>query len=651
MSDVQLFHEMAKGLAEIRGISEDQAIKIIRGEYTANSELHLKLPQTQPPYPQANTSFESTRELLAKGNNRSEAAQAGSQATALEMQKLELQQKQVEIEQRKYDAEQRRADVADLERKDRMELERERLAFEREQARMSQELRRDEMKLERDTTRADQKINQLLAMSQMSGKGSDGFIEMMKDQSNTQHEYFKEINSVKDKERQHTDQLRTDLAKIESERDVELAKLKAVADQNTTTAIDELVQKMDGKFDGMMKPVTDGEEDFLTQIEKFNKFQTRLTEAGLKTLENQGVDINALKKAHNITTKSEESMLDTIIGVGKDLYEKTIKPSMEDAAKNGSGTGTNAPSGLEGAFDQPDTELENRIRAEQEAQDQITLQEQNQLEQENAALTAQYENELYNKALQYNIPTHDVSLQELESMIIQYETIMQTPFNSARQTQSIVNMRQMASQLKINTTGKTVAQVDDEIIQTQQAIENQLDSLPDYIPGQDQEQDHEQKHDQPPESIEPVQESISIPVQEPKLPTEKSELETTPEPETEPKPEEPIHEEIIYPKPDTKKSPGRKRTVTAHHSSEDNEKNEKPIKKFTTSDGTILEGKSAHTVASKLAKELGGTKSSPATVELTDESGTVFKYETRMDEVERHGGKAQLPRAKLIKRT
>lgn len=646
MQDAELLHKLAKALSQSEGITEDKAIQIIRDGFTLNSELHTKIPQLQPQYqtPLPQSSLETAANLIAKRSAQYDASKSESQASTLEMRRLELEEDRLKIEQRRYDTDQRREDAIAQERKDDLTMQRERLAFEREQARMSQEIRRDEMKLERETARADQKFTQMLALGQGSGKGSEEFMKMMENQNNSQQKYFTELNTVKDNERKHTDQLKTDLARIESDRDVELAKLKASSDQSTSDAIDTLVKKMDENFQGLMNtPSGDGDgEDFLdkynTQIEKVNQFQENLTKAGLRTLQSQGVDVEALKKAHNIASDSEESTLDKIIGVGKDLYEKTIKPGMEEAAKNGSGSGTNAPSGLETAFETPDTEMEDRIRAEQEAGEQ-----NNQLAlQENAALIReleQYETTLYDKARQYGISLNGISLEELESIIKQYETIMSTPFNSAPQTNSIIGMRRMASELKINTNGKTVAQVEAEVIQAQQKIEQQLDELPDYIPEQD--------HNLAPEPIPVV-------TQEPKPepPVQAVEpSETTHEPVIEPETEVPAPKKTIDHKTDTQKPPGIKRSVTAKHSTDVKKTTKQPLKKFTTSDGTVKEGKTPHSVAMKMAKDLGGTTDSPAIVELTDEEGNTFVYETRMDESTLRGGKTKVPRAKMVKHT
>jgi len=665
MEDAQFLHKIAKGLAEQEGISEDKAIQIIRSKTTLNSELHTKIPQLQPqPYqpPQSRSILDTTAELFAKGGAQYDAAKAGSQASALEMRKFEL-------DERRIDAEQRREDAAAQERKDNLTMQQERLAFEREQARMSQDLRRDEMKLERDTARADQKFTQMLAMGQMSGKGSEEMMKMLDNQSSAQRDYFKEINSVKDNERKHTDQLRTDLAKIESDRDVDLAKLKANSDQNTATAIDDLVSKMDENFQGLIKPSDDG-EDFLDkynhQIEKVNTFQKNLTAAGLNTLKSQGVDIEAVKKAHNIATDSEESTLDKIIGVGKDLYEKTIKPGVEEAAKNGLGSGTNAPSGLETAFETPDNEMEARIRAEQESQDrnnQLTLQEQTRLEQENTALkedVEQYENELYNKALQYNIPTYGLSLEELESKITQYETIMGTPFNSAPQTKSIKGLGKMANELKVNISGKTVGQVESEVIQVQQRIEHELDTLedPDIEPEPPQEPAIEP-------DIEPISISIPEPEQEPEPEVEVEEPpQSIPMPTETPEPDQPLdpipklgptlHDQDIpahvETDPDTpEESPDLKRSATTPRTPQ--EKPKKNIKIFTLPDGTEVEAKTPHQAAMKLAKGLGGTFKDPVTVELTDEKGETHTYDTRIDINTIRGRKTEVPRAKTTKHT
>lgn len=643
MQDAELLHKMAKALSQAEGIPEEKAIQMIRDGFTLNSELHTKIPQLQPQYttPPVHSSLETAANLIAKRSAQFDASKSESYASTLEMRRLELEEDRLKIEQRRYDADQRREDAAAQERKDDMNIQRERLVFEREQARMSQELKRDEMKLERESARADQKFSQLLALGQ--GKGSDELAKMIENQSTAQQNYFKEINTVKDNERKHTDQLRTDMAKIESDRDVELAKLKSTSDQSTADAIDALVTKMDENFQGIMNTSSDDGEDFLDkynkEIEKVNKFQKNLTEAGLKTLESNGVDVEQLKKAHNIASSSEESTLDKIIGVGKDLYEKAIKPGMEEAAKNGSGSGTNAPSGLETAFETPDTDMEDRIRAEQEAREQ-----NNQLAlQENAALKLeleQYETTLYNKARQYGISTQGISLEELESIVKQYETIMSTMFNSAPQTKSIIGMRHMASDLKISTNGKTVAQVEAEVIQAQQKIEQQLDELPDYVPEPD--------HDLAPEPTPVITQKP-----DPEPPSQAVEpSETTHEPVIEPEPAEvPAPEKTIDHKTDTQKPPSIKRSVTARHSTDVKKTTKQNLKKFTTSDGTVKEGKTPHSVAMKMAKDLGGTTDSPAIVELTDEEGNTFVYETRMDESILRGGKTKVPRAKMVKPT
>lgn len=639
MQDAELLHKLANALSQAEGIPEDKAIQIIRDGFTLNSELHTKIPQLQPQYqaPPTHNSLETTANLIAKKNAQYDASQSQSQSSTLEMRRLELEEDRLKIEQRRYDSEQRREDAAAQERKDDLTIQREKLAFEREQARMNQEIRRDEMKLERETARADQKFSQLLALGQ--GNGSDEVVKMLDNQSTAQQNYFKEINTVKDSERKHTDQLRIDLANIESARDVELAKLKTNSDKSTADAIDALVTKMDENFQGMMKSPNNDGEDFLDkynkEIDKVNKFQENLTEAGLKTLKSKGVDVEALEKAHNITSTSEESTLDKIIGVGKDLYEKTIKPGMEEAAKNGSGSGANAPSGLETAFETPDTEMEDRIRAEQEAQEQnnqLALQENEALKME----LEQYETTLYNKARQYGISIQGISLGELESIIKQYETIMSMPFNSAPQTNSITGMRHMALELNISTNGKTVAQVEAEVIQAQQKIEQQLDELPDYVPEPD--------HGQSPEPTPVI-------TQEPEPPSQAVEpSETTHEPVIEPEPAEvPVPEKTIDHKTDTQKPPQIKRSVTAKRSTDEKKPTKQNQKKFTTSDGKVKEGKTPHSVAIKMAKDLGGTTDSPEIVELTDEEGNKFVYETRMDEITRRGVKTKVPRAKIVK--
>lgn len=672
--DAEFLHKIAKGLAEVEGISEDKAIQMIRERTTFNSELHTKIPAMQQPQyiqPPRSSILDSTADLFAKGSAQYNASQAGSQSSALEMRKLELEEERLKIEQRRYDAEQKRIAQEQEERKDRIAFKEKELAIKEEKDKREHQLEREALKIERETSRAEQRFTQLLALGQNSGKGSDEILKMIENQNTSQREYFKEINTVKDNERKHTDTLRTDLSKIESDRDVELAKLKANSDNSTADAIDAMVIKMDENFNGMMKDTGgDDGEDFLdkynTQIEKVNTFQKNLTAAGLNTLKSQGVDVDALKKAHNIATESEESTLDKIIGVGKDLYEKTIKPGMEEAAKNGSGSVTNSPSGLETAFETPDIDMEAKIRAEQDAQDQITIEEQNRIEQENALLIKQYETTLYNKALQYNIPTHGLSLEELESMIKQYETIMSTPFHSAPQTKSIIGMGKMALELKINTTGKTVEQVESEVIQAQLKIEQQLDKLPDYIPDQYQDQPSEPVEHTPIPVLKPeqYQEVINteIEVMDPgdgthaipdnkdngdnDSPKEFTQSTPTEEPEVEtPKEPIPVQDTDLDPKPI--KSPGQKRSVTAKRNS--NEK--KPLKKFTTSDGTVVEGKSPYSVAVQLAKQLGGTSESPTQVELTGEDGKISVFETRMDETKLRGGITSVPRAKRVKHT
>ena len=650
MQDAELLHKLAKALSQSEGISEDKAIQIIREGFTLNSELHTKIPQLQPQYPTQpfRSSLETTANLLAKGSAQNDASKAGSLASALEMRKVELDEDRLKIEDRRYDAEQKRLAQEQEERRDRIALKERELTIKEEQARRDHQMELEDRKLEREITRADQKFTQMLALGQVSGKSSDELTKIMENQSTAQQNYFKEINTVKDNERKHTDQLKTDLSKIEADRDVELAKLKASSDQGTSDAIDALVKRMDENFEGLMKTPGGGSdgEDFLDkynkQIEKVNQFQENLTKAGLKTLESQGVDVDALKKAHNIATDSEESTLDKIIGVGKDLYEKTIKPGMEEVAKNGSSGGTNAPSGLETAFETPDTEMEDRIRAQQESQDredQIALEEQTKLERENKALIQQYETVLYNKAMQYGIPTTGISLKELESTINQYETIMGTLFNSAPQTKSIIGLRNMAAELKINTAGKTVAQVESEVVHAQQMIEQQLDKLPDNT-GPDY------VH-----APEPTPLSAQEPDPEPPAQDKESTTEQSPPPTPESEyVGDPSLEQIIDHNTDTSRSSNYKRSITAQHKVPDDKNTPKKqdLKKFTLSDGTVIEAKTPLSAATGLAKKLGGTADTPEIVELTDEDGKKFVYETRVGQIRRRGKIIDMPRAKKI---
>ena len=651
MQDSEFLHKLAKGFAKEEGISEEKAIQIIRSGFTLNSELHTKFPQLQsqpyqPYQPPHHSILESTADLFTKGRDQYNTSQAGSLASALEMRKLELEESRLKIEDRRYDAEQKRLDQEQDERRDRFVLEKQEIKIKEDQAKRDHQIELEDRKLEREMTRADQKFSQMLALANISGNGSDGLVKMLENQSTSQREYFNEINTVKDNERKHTDHLRTDLLKIEADRDVELAKLKANSDQNTATAIDALVTKMDDSFQGLMKPSGDDGEDFLDQynkqIAKVDQFQANLTKAGLNTLKSQGVDVEALKKAHNIATDSEESTLDKIIGVGKDLYEKTIKPGMEEVAKNGSSGGTNAPSGLETAFETPDTEMEDRIRAQQESQDredQIALEEQTKLERENKALIQQYETVLYNKAMQYGIPTTGISLKELESTINQYETIMGTLFNSAPQTKSIIGLRNMAAELKINTAGKTVAQVESEVVHAQQMIEQQLDKLPDNT-GPDY------VH-----APEPTPLSAQEPDPEPPAQDKESTTEQSPPPTPESEyVGDPSLEQIIDHNTDTSRSSNYKRSITAQHKVPDDKNTPKKqdLKKFTLSDGTVIEAKTPLSAATGLAKKLGGTADTPEIVELTDEDGKKFVYETRVGQIRRRGKIIDMPRAKKI---
>lgn len=631
--DSEFLHQIAKSYAKEKGISEESAIREIRDRFTFNSEIHMKIPsiQGQLVEKQHTGSLEHTAELLSKGN-----AKLGS--SNLEIRRIELEEKRIEFEQNNQA-------VAAQQRQDELTIQRDQLVLDREQIRSDQkikseelklerEIRHDEMKFERENARSDRVFAQLLAAGKNAGNDSEGILKMMESQNTAQKEYFKEINTVKENERNHTDKLRTDLLKIEADRDVELTKLKSSSDQKTSDAIDALIQKIDENKPGSGE---DGGDDFLdkynTQIEKVEKFQKSLTTAGLKTLESQGVDVEALKKAHNIATESAESTFDKIIGVGRDLYEKTIKPSLEDTAKNGSGGGIDAPSGLETAFETPDLEIEDRIRAEQELgeiDNQISLEKQNQLEKENTALTQQYETALHNKARQYGIATNGLSCEELDRTINYYENIMNTPFNSAPQIKSIDGLRRMALELNINTSGKTVAQVESEVIQAQQIIEQQLDSLPDNSTGHDNEQATE-------------------PVQEP--PAQAIELPPEPTPEQESESDEPSLGEIIDYNTNPNRPPERKRTITAQHTTPGKKKTAKKqdLIKFTLSNGTEIHAKSPHSAATKLAKEYKGTSELPVTVELTHPNGNKYVYETRIDKVTRHGKIIDMPRAKKVK--
>ncbi len=390
---VNLMNKLAIALAKEESITPVQALARIKKEFMDREET-----------------TETIRGMRDYGNAGQKVAPEdayayASEQTKVELKKLEFQNKQLELEQKRLDAETKKQDYLERKLESERDMALKKLESERDIAtkklESEEKIRRDELSYQRQQKDEDHKIEsaraateRLILLSNLSGgkKGgqNDEMLDFLKLQNQSTSEYYKAqgestkglyetLLQTKNAERDKEYEWKRELAKIEADREVEMAKLRA-EDPKAANSTEVLVDFLGEKFETLGKQLsTNPQNDFLAQIESHNKFQESLIKAAMPIFKAQGLSEEQLQKIKDqvgMEEKRQEGTLDKLFG----LYKRYIEPAVDKATHEMDA----APSGLEQNRISP--EVEKRIRAETEAKAR-------QMEEENVLLQQQLEEE------------------------------------------------------------------------------------------------------------------------------------------------------------------------------------------------------------------------------------------------------------------
>lgn len=651
---MNLMNKMAQALAKQENITPVQALARIKDEFMDREETTEKI-----------------RNLTRPDNGQRVAPEDAylyaSERTKVQMKQIEFQAKQLEMEQRRLDAELRKQEL--LERK--LELEEKRhqdeLKFQREKAEAELKYQREkdeaDRKDQRERNKEDARIREQTAaterqifLSNLSGGGKKGdeTLEFLKLQSQSTSEYYKAqgeaqrglyetLLTAKNSERDKEYEWKKELAKIEADREVEMAKLRA-EDPKAASSIEYLVEVLGEKFEDLGKKLsTNPTNDFLAQIDAHNKFQEGLIKAAMPIFKAQGLSEDQLEKIKTqvgMEEKRQEGTLDKLWGIGKQIYKDYIVPATEKATQQMDA----APSGFENKID---PEIERRIRAETEAKarqladENYLLQQQleeekkriQQLHQERAALESRatslnilFDPSVTNEQLFYAIEQQEALNEQNEQNRIEEQRRIDIE-NQNR----IEEQRRIEEKLRVDEASHEVIDkashevfVDPNAAQaTSQEVEagklsvEQDDQVREWLGPHIVEKQQEPNLD--------IQEELAIP------------RDVSPETQEFIDNREKQIQETKTTK--TKKADKTKKTKGAHT--------------FKVSDGekTLEIDASNHKGAAlKVTNKFNGTEENPVRLTVTSESGEERKYDTFTEERESTKGKKfTAPRLKAVK--
>lgn len=654
---VKLMNKMARALAKDEGITEVQALARIKQQFMDRDETAETIKGMNIP------------RIIDYSNNSPKVAPEDayavySEQTKVELKKLEFQQKQLDadqkLQQKQHEAEQKKAelDARKLELAEKKIESDEKLA--REKMEREDRYRQDQLALERDRQREDANFNRQMLLMNISGKKPDEMLEFMKSQSENNKEFYKSqgegqksmyeiLLKTKDSERDRELQWKTELAKIEADREIEMAKLR----QEDPTAADSsevLMGFLGEKFDNLGKQLTTNPtNDFLVQIETHNKFQESLVRAAMPILKAQGLSdeqMEKVKKQVGMEEKREESAIGKFWDLGKVLWKNYVEPAADKATKELNA----ASSGLENKVS---PEIEKRIReetqlkADQLKADNIILQQQLEEEKKRIQSLQEERRKLEATASQLGIPYDNTITNEQLFYWIEHQEAVIEQQKSAMERRAVLEQRE--ERARRATIPREVA------IQEVQEV-HEKEGVQAFEAPQPQEQQEEQ-------NIEAADADIEVPKT-----TMRNRLETPQDiitiQEELAKPREISVEtqefisssgldgELIAEKPEEEQPELEEKAKTQKKMKIKNQgKTSKRV--FSVSNGTqVIEVESINHKGAALgvAKQLGGTEEVPVRVKVTDGYGEEREYETFSTErLSAKGKKWMAPRVKAAK--
>jgi len=392
---VNMMHKLARALSKEEGITELEALTKIKKEFMDRDETAETIKGMAMPRIVDFGSGINGQKVAGE-----DAYTVYSEQTKVELRRLDLQQKQLEAEQKRLDAEIRKQEYLDKKLETEEKMQREKLdreeKMQREKLDREEKLRREEIQLQRSQKEEDSKVERdrahtekLIMLSTLTGKkgAPDELMDYLKSQSESTKEFYKyqgesqkgmyeTLLKTKETERDREWEWKKELATIEAEREVELAKLRQ-DDTKAANSTEILLEMLGEKFEALGNKLSaNPTDDFTAQVDRHNKFQQSLINAAMPILKAQGLSEESLEKVRaqvGMEEKRQESGISKLYDVGKLIWKNYVEPAADKAQKELSAPPPEVP-----------PEVQERIRRE-------TAAKATQMQQENDILQKQLE--------------------------------------------------------------------------------------------------------------------------------------------------------------------------------------------------------------------------------------------------------------------
>lgn len=662
---VDLMNRLAKALSKEEGITDLQAMTKIKEYFTGVDEATAALRKFNTPQiqPQHHTDDESMGAL------------AISEKARIEMKKLELQDKQFEADQRRQDLEAKKQDLAEKKLEYEMTFQREKL--DREEKLQQRKLDAEDQWRQRQAAVAEERaaMERMILLQNMTGKKPDELLEMMKSQSGMALEMVKSQASGTEKmyqtlleqkntERDREMDIKTALAKIEADRDVELGKLRQEADAETASQMDMLIQKMDEKFGPKIEKMPSSAESFINQMQEYKKMQDQFLTLTFDTLEARGFDkdqISIMKKAAKIEEAKQDTTVDTLLEVGKNIYKNYIKPNIDKAERE-----LSPPQQQQQQYSGPtpeqaeqQREYQGRLAAEQERVKAEVIRKQ----EENTKLQAQLDHERQILAQR----------QQLEDQAIQLG-IAVNPAMTDRQISDLIVRQEFiyeqgkAQRDKLDAHAISIGITPDDSLSNEQLfdeIEHREAEIEQY-----RKEIREQEAKKPSPTMQPVtmpaeetftqadkRLAVEVDIHEeltkpPEVSRETEEFLSGAQVQAEPSGSEQTSEPEFEPEPEGQSEEAPKKKGRKKKDRQDKQEKQPNTYQITRDDGEPVgdvEAKNPHGAAMKAARITGATDESPVTLKIS--GGGLDKeqmFKVSMAEVMNRGKKTWVAKAERV---
>ena len=404
-----------KAYSTANNVTIEEAARVFKEKFMRKEEYAPQIPRV----------FDVNRPVGEPG----EMAAIESERAKTERLRMEMEQKRLDADQKRLDAEDRKLALAEK----KLDQEQELKKLELKQDKEFKERALEQQKQAEDRRFDLEKERMHIERMSQTGKKPDDMIELLKSQNEKDKEmikagaerdkeFYKNIMTSKDNERDREFEWKKELAKIEADREVELEKLRHTTDSDTASSTETIVSMLAEKLDRFadQNQKVNNADDFVAKMNEYNKMQDTVIKSSLGILKARGFSEEQLQVVKSAVTSEEDrqqSTIDKIWQVGKSAW-KALEPRILPPDP----TPEQAIEQQRQAAEQQRLarEREEKLRKDVETEASRLMAENQNLEQEKARLKQMEEtnralqqkyyeqrNILVNKAMDLGIPVTD----------------------------------------------------------------------------------------------------------------------------------------------------------------------------------------------------------------------------------------------------